>query len=450
MGWLVEGILDLNLLAAALDRLLSKWPSLAGRFEPTAGTKKTRYNLRFPIGAYPKDYKTYTLTSAVSAAPISDFFTLPLPLSSAPPPHSLFIHSSTPHSAAAWASRHHPLTCWHVTHFLHDGQQYSCIGVTFSHGLFDGMGISYFVHALEAEMLGREWEVPLPLHEGLNVNVLQGSLDDALEKSVGGSGSDDTLVTYNGVTPYTRWMALRFVGWHVWQKWWHGASARVIILPPKAYTALVERTRKEMEADGKSDVRLSTGDVLVAWFFKTIYSDGTPLSRTVHCSSMATIRSFFPETLRRYPHNCFLPLPYPIISVEELQSTPLHVLAHSFAAARNSLSMAHSISMYNTCLNAVKDKHIVAPLPFNDDAQETLAVSNMSIARIVDIDWTGVGGKTTLCRYKYAVNDGPLFTNLLTIAGRTHDGGVVLDIVLTKNRLARLEAEVQELLSTSG
>ena len=33
MGWLVEGILDLNLISAALDRLLSKWPVLAGRFE---------------------------------------------------------------------------------------------------------------------------------------------------------------------------------------------------------------------------------------------------------------------------------------------------------------------------------------------------------------------------------------------------------------------------------
>ena len=36
MGWLVEGILDLDLLSAALDRLLTKWPSLAGRFEPAS------------------------------------------------------------------------------------------------------------------------------------------------------------------------------------------------------------------------------------------------------------------------------------------------------------------------------------------------------------------------------------------------------------------------------
>jgi hypothetical protein len=33
MGWLVEGIIDLKLVSAALDRLLAKWPVLAGRLE---------------------------------------------------------------------------------------------------------------------------------------------------------------------------------------------------------------------------------------------------------------------------------------------------------------------------------------------------------------------------------------------------------------------------------
>ena len=37
MGWLVEGLVDLDLLSAALDRLLSKWPALAGRLEPAPG-----------------------------------------------------------------------------------------------------------------------------------------------------------------------------------------------------------------------------------------------------------------------------------------------------------------------------------------------------------------------------------------------------------------------------
>jgi hypothetical protein len=112
MGWLVEGIVDLKLISAALDRLLVKWPTLGGRLE------------------------------AVSDNP------------------------------ASWASRQHPLTCWHITYFPRDGQGYSCIGLSFSHGLLDDTGISYLIHALEAEMQGREWEAPPLLHEGLNANIL--------------------------------------------------------------------------------------------------------------------------------------------------------------------------------------------------------------------------------------------------------------------------------------
>ena len=32
-GWLVEGILDLDKIESALNRLVSKWPMLAGRLE---------------------------------------------------------------------------------------------------------------------------------------------------------------------------------------------------------------------------------------------------------------------------------------------------------------------------------------------------------------------------------------------------------------------------------
>ena len=89
-------------------------------------------------------------------------------------------------------------------------------------------------------------------------------------------------------------------------------------------------------------------------------------------------------------------------------------------------------------------------IPFNLQAQETFIVSNVSIARIVNIDWTGVGGKTTVCRYKYILTDGPMnATNIITIAGRGHDGSTIMDVVLSKKRLARVEAAVQELLSSS-
>lgn len=39
MGWHVEGILDSNLISAALTRLLIKWPVLAGRLERVPDTR---------------------------------------------------------------------------------------------------------------------------------------------------------------------------------------------------------------------------------------------------------------------------------------------------------------------------------------------------------------------------------------------------------------------------
>jgi hypothetical protein len=138
------------------------------------------------------------------------------------------------------------------------------------------MGISYVVHALEAEMLGRDWEVPPSPHEGLNVNVLQESLDVVLNQS-SSPGEDrgiDSRVTYRGITAATTWTVVVFFLWHLWQQWWHRAEGRVIILPTKAYSGLVDRTRNDLEAEGISDVRLSTGDVLAAWFFKVRFVSG--------------------------------------------------------------------------------------------------------------------------------------------------------------------------------
>jgi hypothetical protein len=165
---------------------------------------------------------------------------------------------------------------------------------------------------------------------------------------------------------------------------------------------------------------------------------------------MASIRSFFPDNLDRYPHNCFLPIPYPVISVGDLNSVPLHTLAHSFAQARTSLSSAEALSVYKALQTASTDRKTVAVLPINAAAHECLAISNMSIARMVDIDWTGVGGKATICRYKYLIKETVRPSNVVTIAGRTHDGGTVLDVILNRKRIRRLETEVAKLINTRG
>ena len=78
-----------------------------------------------------------------------------------------------------------PLTYWHVAlaHFNHlDKQQHSCIGLTVTHSVFDGTGLASIIHSLEAEMLGKEWDIPPPPHPGLNMNKLQVVLEKAAEE----------------------------------------------------------------------------------------------------------------------------------------------------------------------------------------------------------------------------------------------------------------------------
>lgn len=139
------------------------------------------------------------------------------------------------------------------------------------------------------------------------------------------------------------------------------------------------------------------------------------------------------------------------MSVGELQSIPLHYLAYTFARARESLSLDHTISLYNTCLNALKSKYIVATIPINGSAQEELTVSNLSIARISDMNWTGVGGKATVCSYRSMLTNGPVTgCNFIAISGRTPDGGTIFDLILNKKRLAQLEAGVHQLIEDSN
>lgn len=82
-------------------------------------------------------------------------------------------------------------------------------------------------------------------------------------------------------------------------------------------------------------------------------------------------------------------------------------------------------------------------------ASESLVLSNMTIARIVDIDWTGAGagvGKT-VCRYKAALTGLPLwFTNIATVAGKLPNGSLVLDCAFSAKRIKVMETMVRDLI----
>ena len=117
-------------------------------------------------------------------------------------------------------------------------------------------------------MLGNEWDIPPPLHPGLNVNHLQAVLEKAAkeeDKKVTETDAKYDLVSIMGLGGL-----LKIAGRHIWQWAWHKAERKVIILPPKVYEKVVHDARAAMDKEpgGHSKVRLSTGDVLSAWIFK--------------------------------------------------------------------------------------------------------------------------------------------------------------------------------------
>ncbi|KAF9480232.1 hypothetical protein BDN70DRAFT_931898 [Pholiota conissans] len=436
-GWLVKGTIDTAALAAALDRVTEKWRMLAGRLQSVKEGEDTKWCLKIPLGPIPKDYPKYALTISTSDVPLSAYVSIPIPRTSTSLPLDVFLHPSTPRQYATWESTEHPLTCWHITHFpasQNDGAAYTCIGFARGHGIFDGGGAALIVSALVAELRGETWTPPArPPHAGPNPNPVE----EVLSREPAGPYSRRDYVGYSplGVGGY-----VKLIAWHSRERWWRGADRRVVIVPKAVLTHLVERVRDAVRAEDK-ELYISTGDVLVAWVFKTIYSTTINPSMLIHCTNLANFRSLLKDkvdTAQLYPHNAFIPLPYPVLSIADVQSYSLPTLTKLFSASRHSLSLNHVVEAYRQL------QHPVFPSPPNAD--ETLVVSNVSASRILEADWTPLGVGRTLCGYRYqATPMGVVFTNAVYIAGRLDDGSVVLDVTLNQARFDLLVADIERL-----
>ncbi|PPQ80703.1 hypothetical protein CVT26_007403 [Gymnopilus dilepis] len=287
LGWLVEGIIDKAQLEVVLQNLVSKWPLLGGRLESVMGEQGMQFRVKVPLPGSEAEgedgYAPFVLTSRDSEEPITRFIDVPLPSISDSLPLSLFKDTSAPSDPRAWESEQQqgdvPLTHWHLTFFRPNSESkhdrpFTCIGLTFSHVVFDGMGIASVVHALEAESLGRPWSVsPAPLVPGHNANALETTLDRIENAKGTGHGSDESPasareVEYHSVSVLGPWFILCRIMWHIWQSIWHRTQSRTILLAPAVCERLVEDTREAAALHGMGDVRLSTGDVLAAFLLK--------------------------------------------------------------------------------------------------------------------------------------------------------------------------------------
>ncbi|KAF8956655.1 hypothetical protein BDZ97DRAFT_1671310 [Flammula alnicola] len=443
MGWLVEGKVDVSRLEQALDAVAAKWPLLVGRLE----RNKKMYQLRIPLGSTdPAGYRRFTLTSRMSNNPLSDFVSVPLPLSHKPLPVALFTDAETPRTTEAFIDNVLPITHWHVTYFnASDGSQsYSCIGVTFPHAVFDGLGIASVVHALEAELLGKEWSAPATLHNGLNENPLSILLDKAtLERRENWKREEYSAAGLVGF-----WWILVFAAWSYWQVIWHGAGEKILLIPRQVIDKLVEDARQGVVGEGgDTNTRLSRGDVLAAFLFKTIFCDDRLRpDDMVHMASLASLHWFFDGTLANYSHNCVIPLPYRRYVVQELETSSTSALACELSGTRQNFAMEDALQCYNMMLRGAEDGREF--IYFNPNVDEGALLTNVCIANIANINWKGAGAGRTLCRYKINFRKPPLdkLTNDMTAVGYLEDGALLLQVNLIRTRMDRLEGEIRRLM----
>jgi len=147
------------------------------------------------------------------------------------------------------------------------GRDYTCIGFSRSHGLFDGGGAAMVMDALIAEINGKEWTVPpLPLeYPSVNSNPIKECVEEEVRmQEYRNDYSGVAVLGVNGV--------LKLAAWHARERWWRGAQRRIILLSKTALESLVGHVRSNIRKWRESAEGISTGDVLVAWLLKVRFS----------------------------------------------------------------------------------------------------------------------------------------------------------------------------------
>ncbi|KAJ7641355.1 hypothetical protein FB45DRAFT_355644 [Roridomyces roridus] len=412
-SWLVQGSIDTRKLSAALDIVTDRWRLLAGRLEQ--GAKPNTWRVRYPKGDIPKDHRRYALTTATSDASVSDYVTLPLPIVSPHPPISLTMAPSTPKSARGYATSQHPIISIHITTL---SDNHSFVGFTIPHGVFDATGMAFVHQVVDAEFSGREWTPPMypnALSEALEAHAVQPS----------------SMSFYYKVTTFSK-----FVGRCLYDTFWHGITARLVVVPEAVHLGLVKQVRDSL------DIPVTSSDILAAWLFKTLCSRG-PANRSLRLLTYSSFRPFFPN-MATYPHNAFMRVWYPQTTAGELAQRSLSELALIVYQTRQALGQKDALAAHDDIASgSLLD--IMAQGGDCKGAGGTFWVNNCSAQRSPELTWPGVDTVNWASRY-LTTDTGIEMSDALTIMGRLN-GDLMIHITVSNEKLAVLQGEIERLVS---
>jgi len=268
--YVVAGV-DLKKLEEAFGRVASRWRLLAGRVEWNA--KLRRYHIRVPLGEQlQSNHPVVSFTSSEHLDLSLGVRAMHLDASSAciltSPPGKYFRTPSTPNSLHTLASQNLPIVSIHVSTL----QDCVCIGLTLPHGVFDGVGMGMVIQALDAELNGKDWEVPAIQEANLLVSAQKGleegpSLVDDRPDWTERLSEDFTSMGILGLG--------RFVLSLAYETYWHKAKRRGVFLGENVIRKIVDEVKQQVSSKGTDWV--STGDILVAWLFKVHLASVRPL-----------------------------------------------------------------------------------------------------------------------------------------------------------------------------
>ncbi|KAI5474865.1 hypothetical protein MNV49_002328 [Pseudohyphozyma bogoriensis] len=395
--------LDVDKIENAIARVVDKWRLLAGRLVWLKDQKI--WAIRVPIGSLPPNYATYIFTTTQSTK--SSGFTPPVLTPSTieafgQPPRSAFVSPK----AVFTSSDHqkHPLFSFHVTVF----PDCTCIGVTFPHGVFDGVGFGHLLRAIDAELNGREWEVP-PLE---TINPVDTLLKDVpIEEGTKFEG-------YKTVTKMSAWSMATMLASLAFQHVWHGVERGQVYFGRNVVKGIVDPVKKEVMEKSGGKEWVSTADIMSAWIAAYLNEPNSPntLSMAYIFDARPVLAEASGTSFDSYPHNTVLYSEFTGIPLSSLPTTPLSTLA---------LHFRHALTTSRT-LKHVKQRHYDSPdfLAFRRPyGVDTWGFSNQTKGRYDQVDWGGGPIKDLL------VNPMPINGDSIPLVNEL-DGGIIMSMDL--------------------
>ncbi|GAA5893392.1 hypothetical protein JCM6882_008021 [Rhodosporidiobolus microsporus] len=342
-GWTAEDTAAFEgRLKTAADRVVRKWPFLAG-IPKRLGPKLWAIDVPDDVDELSKTRKLFALTSSSQNVPYHQAAgcSSPLsPLSSAKsgflpdPKTELFCPPSVPADFTARVKQNLPLLHLHVTSFT----DALAVGVNLPHGAFDGTGMGLVVRGLDAELHGREWQVP-PVFE---INPMQETCD-AMVRDESLKSDDDLSAQLSGYTDSASLVAVaRVISSALWEGTWFKCTERRVFFRQALLDSIAKKVKAEVHAKTGGKEYVSSGDVLVAWLLKTFHEGETDTSSFYAADPVYSLRSLLTtytnpdgssHDFSLYPHNSVVPYVVPpghSIPLSEFASIPLSTLALDF------------------------------------------------------------------------------------------------------------------------